>query len=194
MSFASRELSSDEDDDEAFDVEDVLDELEELEEIVDSPEELEQVRETMRVLRRASRPRLLGRLRDSFDSRDAGEAFIGSFLFGIPMIVEDGTLEIGRFIAQNVLYYSITIAVGAVLVYAILHAVEFEKVEADLLFGVLPVRLISILLIACVTALGLMTIWGRAEWSTPSIAVGQITVTAIVMAVGASLGDVLPGT
>jgi uncharacterized membrane protein len=180
--------------DEEFDVEDVYDELEELEEIVDSAEELEQVREAMRALRRIRRPRLLGRLSDSFDSRDVGEAVIGSFLFGMPMIVEDGTLEIGRFIAGNALYFAITLALGVVLVYEILHAAEFEKVEDDLVWGVVPVRLISIPVIAGVMALALMTIWGRVEWTTPLTAGGQVTVTAIVMAVGASLGDVLPGT
>lgn len=80
------------------------------------------------------------------------------------------------------------------LVYGILHSVEFERVEEDLIGGLIPVRLISILLIAGSMAIGLMTIWGRVEWTTTWIALGQITVTAIVMAVGASLGDILPGT
>ena len=148
----------------------------------------------MRVLRRTRRSRLLGRLNDSFDSRDVGEAVIGSFLFGIPMVVEDGTLEIGRFIAGNALYFSATLLLGFVLVYEILHAVEFEKVEEDLVLGVVPLRLIGIPVIAGVMAIVLMTIWGRVEWTTPLTAAGQVTVTAIVMAVGASLGDVLPGT
>ncbi|MFC7229412.1 TIGR02587 family membrane protein [Salinirubellus salinus] len=194
MSHSSRDSPAASASDEEFDVEDVYEELEELEGIVDSAAELEQVRETMRVLRLARRPPLLGRLSDSFDSRDVGEAVVGSFLFGMPMIVEDGTLEIGRFIAGNPLFFALTVAFGFVLVYEILHAVEFEKVEADLLWGVVPVRLVGIPTIAGVMALVLMTIWGRVEWATPLTAAGQVTVTAIVMAVGASLGDVLPGT
>ena len=194
MSHGSRDTAPDSAADEAFGVEAVYDELEELEEIVDSAEELKQVRETMRVLRRTRRSNLLGRLTDSFDSRDVGEAVVGSFLFGMPMIVEDGTLDIGRFIAGNALYFSLTVAFGFVLVYGILHAVEFERIEADLVWGVVPIRLVTIPLIAGAVAVTLMTIWGRVEWATPWTAAGQITVTAIVMAVGASLGDVLPGT
>ena len=176
------------------DIEDVFDELEELEDIVDSREEREQVRETMRVLRRTRPRRTFGRLRDSFDSRDVGEALVGAFVFGMPMVVEGGTLEIGEFIARHPLLFAVTVAVGVTLVMGILHAVQFQRVEADLLFGVISIRLVSTLTISAGMAAVLMTIWGRVEWAAPSVAAGQITVTAIVMAVGASLGDVLPGT
>ncbi|MFC4550756.1 MULTISPECIES: DUF2391 family protein [Halorussus] len=176
------------------DIEDVFEELEELEEIVDTPAEREQVRETIRVLRRTRTRRTFGRLRDSFDSRDVGEGLVGAFVFGMPMVVEEGTLEIGEFIARRPLLFAVTVAVGVTLVLGILHAVRFEEVEADLLFGVIPIRLVSTLTISAGMAAVLMTIWGRADWAAPSVAAGQITVTAIVMAVGASLGDVLPGT
>jgi len=44
-----------------------------------------------------------------------------------------------------------------------------------------------------VTALVLMTAWGRVDWATePAVAASQSLVTAVVMAVGASLGDILP--
>ena len=79
---------------------DAMNELEELEEFVDSAEEREQVREAMRALRR-TRPRLFGRMRDTFELRDAGEALVGAFIFGIPMVVEEGTLEVGAYIATN---------------------------------------------------------------------------------------------
>lgn len=82
-------------------VEDVLEELEELEVLVDSDEERDQVGETMRVLRRVEPRRSLRRLRASFDSRDVSEQIVGSFVFGIPMVVEDGTLEIGEFIGEH---------------------------------------------------------------------------------------------
>lgn len=179
--------------DEEYHIEDAFEELEELEALVDSEEERKRVRETIRLLHRTRR-RPLGRLRDTFDSRDVGEALVGSFVFGMPMIVEDGTLAIGRATARTPVHFSLTLAFGIALVYGILHAVEFEKVEEDLIRGLIPIRLISIPLIAGTMAFGLMTLWGRVEWATPWIAAGQITVTAIVMAVGASLGDVLPGT
>lgn len=176
------------------DMDDVFEELEELAELVDSPDEREQVMETMRTLRRSKSSRLIGRLRDSFDTRDLGEALVGSFVFGIPMIVEGGTLEVGEYIATRPVLLLITIVFGGGLVYGILHAVEFERIHEDLVFGVISIRLLTIPLIACVMGFGLMTIWGRVDWSTPMIATGQCVVTAVVMAVGASLGDILPGT
>jgi len=175
------------------DIDDALDELEALEALVDSPEEREQVRETMRTVRRV-RPGRFGRLRDDFDLRDAGEALVGSFVFGIPMIVEEGTLEIGAYIATQPAYIALTALLGLAFVLGILRAVEFEKVEEDLLFGLVPRRLLGILAIAGGTALVLMTIWGRVDWTTPAVAASQTLVTAVVMAVGASLGDVLPGS
>ncbi|MFB6304375.1 MAG: hypothetical protein ABEH47_04355 [Haloferacaceae archaeon] len=175
------------------DIEDVFDELEVLEDIVDTDAEREQVRETMRTLQRARRPRL-GRLRDTFDSRDVGEALVGSFLFGIPMIVEDGTLDAGRYIASRPLFAAVTVLFGVGLIVGILHAAEVERIEEDMILGVVPIRLLSIGLVATGMAVGLLTVWGRVDWATPLVAGGQATVTAIVMAVGASLGDVLPGT
>jgi uncharacterized membrane protein len=172
---------------------DALEELEELEEIVDSAEEREQVQEAMRTLRR-TRPRPFGRMRDAFDLRDAGEALVGSFVFGIPMVVEGGTLEIGAYIAPRPVLIAVTAALGFLLVIGILRSVEFEKVEADLLFGLVPRRLIGILAIAIGMAILLMTVWGRVDWARPAVAGSQTLVTAIVMAIGASLGDILPGT
>ncbi len=175
------------------DLGDAMEELEELEGIVDSPEEREQVREAMRTLRHA-RPQPFGRLRDSFDSRDAGEALVGSVLFGIPMVVEDGTFEAGAYIATRPLHIALTATLGLALVLGILRAVEFDKIEADMLFGVIPIRLVGILTIAAVTATLLVTVWGRVDWADPQVAASQVLVTAVVMAVGASLGDVLPGS
>lgn len=174
------------------DIEDVLDELEELEEAVDSDAEREQVRETMRVARRASRPKPLGRIRDSFDTRDLGEALVGSFVFGMPMIVEGGTYEIGAHVAERPPAIVATAGFGLLLVLGILWAAEFEKVEADFVLGFVPVRLIGIVGVAVTTATVLMTLWGTVDWGRPVVAGSQTLVAAIVMAVGASLGDVLP--
>lgn len=175
-------------------IDDVFEELEELAEMVDSPDEREQVMETMQTLRRSRSGGLVGRLQDTFDSRDVGEAFVGSFVFGIPMIVESGTLEIGEYIASRPGLLLLTLAFGGSLVYGILHAVAFERIQDDLMFGIVSIRLVTIPLIAGTLGFGLMTIWGRTDWTTPMVATGQCIVTSIVMAVGASLGDVLPGT
>lgn len=176
------------------DIDDVFVELADLATMVDSPDEREQVMEAMQTLRRSQSSRLVGRLKDTFDSRDVGEALVGSFVFGIPMIVEGGTLEIGEYLASRPALLLGTVAFGGLLVYGILHAVEFDRIQEDLMFDILPIRLVMIPLIASVMGFGLMTIWGRADWTTPMIAIGQCTVTSIVMAVGGSLGDVIPGT
>ncbi|NHN43275.1 DUF2391 family protein [Halorubellus sp. JP-L1] len=173
------------------DIDDVFDELEALEDLVDSEAEQQQVRETMQALRR-SRNRPFVRLRSGFDGRDVGEAVVGSFVFGMPMVVEEGTLEIGSHIAASPLLYVPTVALGFATVYGILHAAEFEKIEEDLIADTVPLRIVSIPIIAIVMALLLMTMWGRVDWSTPTVALGQVTITAIVMAVGASIGDILP--
>jgi len=178
--------------DEEPDIDDVLDDLEALEEMVDSPEEREQVREAMRTARRAGTPRVFGRIRDSFDVRDAGEAVVGAFIFGIPMIVEGGTLEIGEAIAYSVPALVVTALFGLVVVLGILYAVRFDEVESDMIAGLVPRRLVGILVIASVMSTGLMTVWRRVDWSEPSVAFAQCLVTGVVMAVGASLGDVLP--
>lgn len=175
------------------DIVDVFEELEELEDLVDSPAEREQVRETMKTLHR-SRGRRLGRLREGFDIRDMGEALVGGFVFGIPMIVEDGTLAIGAFVARHPPFFALTALLGVAVVLGILHAVEFERVREDLLFGVVPVRLLGVLGVAYGLAALLMTIWGRVDWATPWVATSQVMLTATVAAVGASLGDVLPET
>jgi uncharacterized membrane protein len=178
--------------DEPTDLETVFEELEELEAIVDTEEERQQVRETMHVLRRAQRPRLIGRFRTAFDSRDAGEAFVGSFVFGIPMVVEEGTLEIGRFIAGELVFVVLTALFGISVVFGILHAARFEQVEADFIHGLVSMRLLGILAIATVLGVFLMTIWGRVDWTTPYVAMSQTLVAVIVMAVGAAIGDLLP--
>lgn len=174
------------------DIGDALDELEELEEFVDTAEEREQVREAMRAVRRV-RPRPFGRLRDGFGLRDAGEALVGSVIFGIPMVVEEGTLEVGAYIAGRPASVALTALLGLAFVLGILRAVEFAQVEDDLLFGLVPARLLGILAISGGAAVLLMTVWGRVDWTTPAVAASQTLVTAIVMAVGASLGDILPG-
>lgn len=177
--------------DDAVEIEDVIEELEELEELVDTAEEREQVRETMHALQRARTPRLFGRLRDTFDIRDAGEAVLGSVIFGAPMVVEGGTLEIGEHFASNPLSLVAYVAVGVALVLGVLHAARFEDVEDDQGLG-LARRPVALLAIAGVTAVFFMTVGGRVDWSGPWLAGCQTAVTAVVMAIGAALGDVLP--
>jgi uncharacterized membrane protein len=174
------------------DIEAVFAELEELEELVDTEAERRQVRETMRTLRRADRPGVIGRFRSGFGSRDAGEAVVGSFVFGAPAVVEDGTLAAGAFLAGRPAFLAVTLALGVGIVGGILHAGEFERVAEDRLAGVIPVRLVGILLIAAAMSVGLLTAWGRVNWADPVVAGAQALLVGIVMAVGAAIGDIVP--
>lgn len=174
------------------DIDDVLTQLGELEAIVDREEELEQVRETMRTARRVRPQGVIGRFQDQFARRDAGEALVGSFVFGMPMVVEDGALAIGRFLAERPAFLLLTTLLGVALVFGVLQAGEFERVVEDRLLGILPVRPLGIVAIAGVMAVGLMTVWGRVSWSEPMVAGSQTLLVGIVMGVGASLGDILP--
>jgi hypothetical protein len=177
---------------ERTDMRDVIEDLEDLEGMVDDDDEREKVRETIRAAEKAREPGVLGRFRKGFGLRDVGEAAIGGFVFGVPMIVEGGTYEVGEFIANNPPSLAVTILFGGTLILGILYAGEFEQVEEDRLFGVVPLRLIGILGVSVGLAVGLLTVWGQVDWSDPVVAGSQTTVVAIAMGVGASLGDILP--
>jgi uncharacterized membrane protein len=173
-------------------MQDVIEDLEDLERMVDDDDEREHVREARRAAEEAREPGVLGRFRRGFGLRDAGEAVIGGFVFGVPMIVEDGTYEVGRYIANDPPSLLITILFGGSLILGILHAGGFEQVKEDRLFGLVPLRLVGILGISVGLAVGLLTIWGQIDWSDPVVAGSQTAVVAIAMGVGGSVGDILP--
>lgn len=175
-------------------LDDLLDELETLEETVDNSAEREQVRETMRVARRVELG-AFGRVIRGFDRHDAAEAFVGSVLLGVPMAVEEGTFESGTFLAAHPLAFVGTLLATVGLVVGVLYVAEIQQVEIHKpLFGVVPRRLLGVLTISYVTAVVMLTTWGRIEWADPWLAVCQTTVAFAPMAVGAALGDILPGS
>ncbi|NEU57173.1 DUF2391 domain-containing protein [Halorussus sp. MSC15.2] len=176
-------------------MEDLLDELEELEDTVDDPEEREQVRETMRMARRVSTPSAFGRVIRGFDRHDAAEALVGSVVFGIPMLVEGGTIEIGEFIAAHPASLVVTLVGTIGLVIGLLYVAEIQQVEIHRpLFGFVPRRLAGVVGVSFLTAVVMMTVWGRVDWADPWLALCQTSVTFSAMALGAGLGDILPGS
>ncbi|WP_225741251.1 DUF2391 family protein [Halorussus halophilus] len=176
------------------DMTDLLGELETLEETVDDPDERQQVRETMRVARRV-RPGAFGRVIRGFDRHDAAEAFVGSVLVGVPMAVEEGTLESGAFVAAHPFALVGTLLATLGLVVGVLYVAEIQQVEIyKPLFGVVPRRLLGVLTISYVAAVVMLTTWGRVDWTDPWLAICQTTVAFAPMALGAALGDILPGS
>jgi uncharacterized membrane protein len=182
-------------DDDQPDVGDLYDELEELAETVNSPEEREQVQETMRLARRVQPPVVFGRVISGFDRGDAMEAVLGALLFGIPMTVEGGTNEVGAFLATHPLALVATHVFAVGLVIGILFVADIQDVRVvGPLFGFLPQRLVGVLAIAFGTAVVLLTAWGRVTWSEPWLAFATVSVAFVPMAIGAALGDILPGS
>jgi uncharacterized membrane protein len=177
-------------------VDDRLDELELLEAKVRAPEAKAQLAETIRLARRLDTRGPFGNvITGGFDRTDAAEALVGSVVFGIPMLVEGGTLEVGAFVAAHVEYLVGTLAFGVALVYGLIYVADFQEVEVvNPVFGVVPRRLVGVLTISAVTATALMTAWGRIDWATPWLAVCQVSVCFVAMAIGAALGDILPGS
>lgn len=176
------------------DMSDLFDELAELEEVVDSDAEREQVRETMRAAMAVDRSRAFGRVVFGFDRSDAAEALLGALLFGIPMFVEGGTQEVGAYVATRPVYFVATNALAVGLVVGILYIADFQDVRVmDPILGIVPRKLAGVLTVSVLTAAFMMTAWGRVDWGDPWLAVCQISVAFVPMAIGAALGDLLPG-
>ena len=191
-----RPLDNPEDEDEP-DMGDLFDDLTELEGIVDSEEERERVRETMQIASGVSdgEPPVFGRIIWGFDRADLSEAVLGALLFGIPMAVEGGTNEAGAYVATNPIYLGLTLLSAVVIVYGVLYVAEIQDVRvAYAIFGLIPTRLAGVLLSSFATGVVLLTIWGRVEWSDPWLAFCTCSVAFVPMAIGAALGDILPGS
>jgi uncharacterized membrane protein len=176
-------------------IEDLVLELADLKESVDSPAERAQVEETMALAMRVSGRGTFGRVIRGFDRADLAEALLGSVVFGIPMFVESGTLEIGAFLAAHPPLFGLTVVVAIGLVVNILYVAEFQDVRVYRpLFGFLPRRIVGVVGVSALTAVTLMTAWGRVDWADPWLSVCTVAVAFFPMVVGAALGDILPGS
>lgn len=173
----------------------VLDHLEELENTVDDPNEREEVRRAIDMVEGLP---LAGRI-EKYTTRDMAQAFVGSILFSVPLLVEGGVDEIAThflastlggvpvFFIGNVLFS--VFLTGSLIYWADIRDVRVHKP----LFGFIPRRLLGVLLIAFLTSMFTMTLWGRVEWSEPVVAVSRVTVVWTVASFGGALGDILPG-
>ena len=173
---------------------DLLDELDALEDTVDSEAERARVKEIIETAHDVEEPAVFGRLVVGFDRADAAEALLGAVLFGIPMLVEGGTLEVGAFVATQPIYLVGTLLFALGMTVGILYVAEFQDVRVyEPILGVVPRRLLGVVAIAFLTALALMTAWGRVDWARPWLAFCQVAVAFVPMVIGAALGDILPG-
>ena len=177
------------------DVDDLIDELEALARAANSDVERDRIEETITLARQVSYPTVFGRVIRGFDRADMAEAFVGSLVFGIPMIIEGGTLEAGEYIARHPLFFIVTVFGAVGIVIGVLYVADIQRVEIHKpLFGFLPRRLVGVLSISLLSALVLMTSWGRVDWTAPWLALSQVMVAFTGMSLGAALGDILPGS
>ncbi len=175
-------------------VDDLLEQLESLEETVDAPEERAEVRKSIRYARRLTNGRVFGRVITEFTRKDKAEAFVGSVIVGLPLLVEDGVLDIGEHLAAHPLYLVVNLAFAVALVLGIVYVAGFQDVRIrDPYFGFIPRRPVWVLSIAFATAALLMTVWGRVTWEEPWLDLCRVSVIFTGMAIGGALGDILPG-
>ncbi|MGQ4554577.1 DUF2391 family protein [Halobellus sp. GM3] len=174
----------------------LLREFDALAETVDDPEERARVRAARRAaVSAAHESAVFGRKIVGFDRSDLAEAFLGSFLFGVPMFVEGGTNEVGAVLAGRPLSLVGTLVAGVGLVISILYVAEIQDVRVqDPILGVIPRRLVGVLGVSFLTAVVVMTAWGRIDWTDPTLAFATVVTAFVPMSVGAALGDILPGT
>ncbi|MFB6169659.1 MAG: DUF2391 family protein [Haloarculaceae archaeon] len=175
---------------------DLVDQLIDLKAAVDSTEEKAQVEEAILMAVETSQPGVFGRIIRGYDRGDMAEALLGAVLFGIPMLVEGGTQEVGVFVARHLFYLVGTLAFAVAMVVGILYVADIQDVRVhEPLLGVVPRRLVGVLSISFLTALVMMTAWGRVDWAAGAwVAFCQCAVAFVPMAIGAALGDILPGS
>jgi uncharacterized membrane protein len=136
-----------------------------------------------------------GQIVVGFDRGDLAEAALGAIVFGVPMFVEGGTAEVGAHFATRPLAALVTVAFTVVAVYGIVYVSDIQDVRVTRrLFGLVPRRLVGVLGVPLFVAVIGLTAWGRIEWATPAVAVGSVVAAYLPMAIGAALGDILPGT
>jgi uncharacterized membrane protein len=136
-----------------------------------------------------------GQIVVGFDRGDVSEAALGALLFGIPMFVEGGTTEVGAHLAARPVAAAGTAAFTVAVVYGVLYVAEIQDVRVTRrLFGLVPRRFAGVLGVSLLVAVVGLTAWGRVDWGTPAAAAGSVLAAHLPMAVGAALGDILPGT
>ncbi len=179
-----------------YDINDVLDQLDELEKTVDSSVERHEVQRTRRMVKRVPGSDRIAK----YTSRDMAEGVVGGIVFSLPLLVEDGVFEIAEWFTLTTigplpvfLVLNVVFVVG--MVAGLLYYTDFRDVRGRILFGFVPKRLAATLIISFAVAAGTMFMWGRLHEEDPTQleAFGRITVIWAASALGATLGDILPG-
>lgn len=188
---SSRETTRD------YNIDDVLRQLDVLEETVTSEEEQREVDRARRLLKKVPGS---DRIR-KYTSRDIAEGFVGAIVFSLPLLVEDGVFEIAEWFVEFDIgplpfFLAFNTVFIIVLTAGILYATDFRDIKiTNPIFGLIPRRLLGVLVISFVVATGMMLMWGRLHEEDPTVLeqLARITVIWAAAVLGAVLGDILPG-
>ncbi len=183
------------------DYDDLMDHLEVLHETVDDPHERRTVAEAITLVNRLPGSAAVRDRVSKYTSRDIAEGIVGAIIFALPLLVEDGVFVIAEWFMDA--------AIGPAPLYLTLNAVFITTIVAGLLYvtdvreitirnpilGIIPRRLVGLLVSSFLVATGLMLMWGRLHTGDPSPveALARVSVVWTAAALGASLGDILPG-
>lgn len=178
---------------------DLLDHLAELEKLVDSIEERRKVRTALRAAEDLPGPGVFGEHIQKYTTRDMAEAFVGAIIFSVPLLVEDGIFDIAdHFLTTTIagvpVYFAANIAFIVLMAYGLLYWADIQRVQITRpILGIIPRRLLGVLLISLLTAGTMMTLWGRVDWANPIEAIARISVIWTMSTFGGAIGDILPG-
>lgn len=180
-----------------YEIDDVYKQLQHLEATVTSEAEKTEVRRARRMLKRVPGSDKISK----YTTRDVGEGAVGGILFAVPLLVEDGVFEIAEWFAEHVIagipiFLVINVLFIITLTAGVLYAVDFRTVQiTNPLFGFIPRRLVGVLIVSFLVAAGTMLMWGRLHADDPTMVeqFNRITVIWAAAALGAVLGDIIPG-
>lgn len=184
------------DTDKSSELQDIFDQLDDLEDSVSSSDERQDVRQVRRTFERLPGTKRIKK----YTTRDIAEGFVGGIIFALPLLVEDGVFDIAGWFTEVLvgpvpILLLINILFIVTLTTGLLYFTDIRSVQVRLLFGFIPKRLTGVLLISLLVAAGTMLLWGRLHDGSPTTfeQFARITVIWAAAALGAALGDILPG-
>ncbi len=183
------------------DVDDLLEKLDALGEVVDDPDERRKVQQTISLVERMPGSGAFTERISKYTTRDMAEAFVGAVLFALPLLVEGGVFEIAAWFASVWVgpvpaMFLLNVVFVIAMTVGLLYGADFRQVQINNpILGVIPRRLVGVLVVSLIATVLLMVLWGRLfeEGPTRFEAVARISVVWAAAAFGAGLGDILPG-
>jgi len=180
-----------------YDLDDVLEHLEDLEETVSDAEERRDVQEVRRIVERVPGSKRIRK----YTTRDVAEGFVGAIVFSLPLLVEGGVFEIAEWLVSATaggipVFFFANVAFVVVLTTGLLYYADFREIYIqNPVFGIIPRRLVGVLAVSFFVSAGMMIMWGRLAEADPTAfeQLARVTVVWAPGALGASLGDILPG-